>query len=467
MLRPVLATLRQGLSVVRLRPFDATTPEGRSRERLRRLSLTTLASIVAKAVALLTPLITIPLTLQYLGVERFGMWMTITSVVGMLAFADLGLGDALITMISRADGRGDREAAARCVSSACFLLAGVACVILLLLLAAGPWVPWHRVFNVRSATAVREAGPALLICGVCFAVNLPLIVVQRAQAGYQEGFQSQLWLAGGNLLALIAVVVVVRLQWSLPALVLIYSGIPVLAAAGNVWCFFGRQRAWLWPRWKNVEAPMVRALLSRGLLFLTIAIFSILGTESDPIIAAQVLGPQQVTQMYVPGKMFAMVSSLALMVYLPLWGANAEALVRGDVLWVKRTLARLLKWGTVTLVGLTAILVLAGPRLVGWWVGPDISVPFALFLGLGLWSVLLSLTGPGFMVLNGADVLKPQVLLFGAMAVLGVPCKILFARSYGVTGIVWSNVVIYFFTVFVPLYWIVRGQLRHWRTVTA
>jgi O-antigen/teichoic acid export membrane protein len=454
----MVESLRQGLAVIRLKAFDTSTPEGRSRERLRRLSLTTLASIVGKFVALLTPLVSIPLALGYLGTERFGLWMTITSVVGMMAFADLGLGDGLITMISRADGQGDRGLAARYVASGFFLLLGLGSVLLLGVVAVWGVVPWPSVFNVHSAEAARDAGPAVLACVACFAVNLPLIVVQRVQAGYQEGFQSQLWLAAGNLLALIALITAIRWRLPLPLLVLIYSGMPGLAAAANAVSFFGFQRPWLWPRWTNVEAAMAVTLLKRGLLFLLISVFSLVGMASDEIIAARVLGPSAVTQLYVPNKMFAMVSSVALMVYLPLWGANAEALARGDVRWVKGTLLRLLGWGALVLGSLALLLVLAGPRLLGWWVGSAVAVPFVLLLGLGLWSLVASLAGPGFMVLNGADLLKPQVWMYGALAVLVVPCKVLFARSHGVTGIVWSNLAIYLLTVFVPLYWIVRRQ---------
>jgi hypothetical protein len=37
-------------------------------------------------------LISIPLTLNYLGVERFGVWMTLTSFTTLAAFMDFGLG---------------------------------------------------------------------------------------------------------------------------------------------------------------------------------------------------------------------------------------------------------------------------------------------------------------------------------------------------------------------------------------
>ncbi|MDQ3013711.1 MAG: hypothetical protein M3X11_23770, partial [Acidobacteriota bacterium] len=185
--------------VLRLAPFDASTEEGRSQERYRRVLLSAGASITAKAITAATTLISIPLTVNYLGTERYGMWMTISSVIAMLAFADLGMGNGLVNSIAEAHGRDDRAAACRYVSSGFFMLLGVAVGIVLLFSMAYGLMPWPRVFNVTSELAMREAGPALAVFVLCFAANIPLGVVERVQLGYQEGFVSSVWQSAGSL----------------------------------------------------------------------------------------------------------------------------------------------------------------------------------------------------------------------------------------------------------------------------
>src|ERR1035437_6060231 len=96
-------------SLLRLKPFDTSTDQGRSQERYRRAALTTVSSVLARAVAVGTSLITVRLTIRYLGVERYGLWMTITSVVSLLWFADLGMGNGLLNAIAEAHGRDDSE----------------------------------------------------------------------------------------------------------------------------------------------------------------------------------------------------------------------------------------------------------------------------------------------------------------------------------------------------------------------
>jgi len=64
--------IRRGLSLLRRESFDTSDESGRSKERYRRAAFTTLASIGARGIAILTSLITVPLTLHYLGADATG-----------------------------------------------------------------------------------------------------------------------------------------------------------------------------------------------------------------------------------------------------------------------------------------------------------------------------------------------------------------------------------------------------------
>ena len=61
-------------------------------QRYRKASLTAIFSIVTQAVVILTGLVTVPLVLNYVGVEKFGIWMTLTTGLSFIAFSDFGIG---------------------------------------------------------------------------------------------------------------------------------------------------------------------------------------------------------------------------------------------------------------------------------------------------------------------------------------------------------------------------------------
>ena len=149
------------LRTVRTSAFDLATPAGRSLERYRRIGLTASSIGLAKCLSFASILISVPLTVHYLGVERYGLWMTITSLVVVLSFADLGLGNGLLNAIAVASARSDRRAAQIAVSSAFFMLLGTTIVLGLVCALTFPHIDWGKMFNVKSLVARQEAPAAV------------------------------------------------------------------------------------------------------------------------------------------------------------------------------------------------------------------------------------------------------------------------------------------------------------------
>ena len=165
-----------------------------------------------------------------------------------MGFADLGMGNGLLNNIAAAHGRDDPAAARRYVSSAFFILGGIALALALSFAVTYPFVDWARIFNVKSPLARSEAGVTAAVFVGFLCLNMPLDTVQRVQQGYQEGFISSLWSIAGSVLSLVALFAVILAKGGLPWLVVAMSGGPALALALNWASVFLGSRRWLLPR---------------------------------------------------------------------------------------------------------------------------------------------------------------------------------------------------------------------------
>ncbi|MGA3323487.1 MAG: oligosaccharide flippase family protein [Terriglobia bacterium] len=436
-LQGIIERTRALKDLLRLKPFDTSTEQGRSRERYRRAMLTTFASVMARGVTILTSLMTVRLTVRYLGTERYGLWMTVSSVVSMMWFADLGIGNGLLTRISEAHGKDDRESLHRYVSSAFFILGGVAAVLAGLFALVYPFIPWPRVFNVTSAIAVREAGPAVVVFFCSFALNMPLDVVQRVKTGHQEGFEGTLWGVAGNLLGFVFLLEAMHLKVGLPWLLLAIFGGPFLGVLGNWAHEFGWKRPWLLPRWAYWDPAAARKIMGTGSMFLIMQVCGVFVVTVDNIIIAQVLGPGAVTQYSVPMRMFILLNTVANMFVIPLWPAYGEALARGDVPWVKRTVVRSVSFSLLTFGPVALFLAVFGKIIVRFWVGPQIQPSYLLLSGAAVW-IIVNVCGNALgTFLNGANLLKFQVLLYALSAIVMLPAKVICAKVFGLSGVVW------------------------------
>lgn len=442
----------EAVDSLRLKPFDVSTPAGRAQERQRRVLLTGLAAGLAKGVTLLTLVISVPLTIGYLGVERYGLWMTISSVIAILGFADLGMGNGLLNCLSEAHGKDDVDLAREYVSSAAYLLAAVAAILALVFVVTYQLVPWPRVFNVTSPAAVVEAGPAMAVFVACFLVNIPLGIVQRIQMGYQEGFANSLWQAVGNIIGLVGVLAVIHYEGSLPWLVLAIAGAPVLATLMNGFVLFGFKRPTLRPRRRNVSAPAAQRIFRLGILFFILQIAVALAYSSDNIVIAQILGPQAVSEYSVATRLFIITPMILGMFLAPLWPAYGESITRGDIQWVKNTLTRSLGLSLLVTGLPSIILVVFGAQIVKLWVGSAIISPTPpLLLGMGIWTVMSAAGSAIAMFLNGSSRIGFQVVTASLMAAAAIGAKIVLAQQIGLPGVVWGTIIAYSILTVLPM----------------
>ena len=443
--------LHNKLAYLRLKPFDVSTDVGRSSERYRRLSLTAVMGAIAKTVTLVTMLISVPLTIHYLGSERYALWMTISSTVTMLAFADLGIGNGIVNIVSANMGREDDRASHAAISSGVVMISLLAGIGLLVFAAAYPFVPWPRIFNVSTPVAIAESGPAVAVFFVCWALSLPLLIVQRVQLACQEGFITYLWQSGGTLLGLAAIIIAVHLKAGLPWLVLGMLGGPLVSGVFNTIQYFGWSRPDFRPRWSLAKMDISRTLLSLGISFFIIQVGLAISNSSDNLIAAQILGPVQVAQFSVAMRMFVAAPTLLYLIVLPLWPAYSESLARGDYNWAYATFKRslLASGGLVVLLGL--MMTFFGAKILHLWVGRAYIPPtIAVLAGMAVW-MLVSVLGTTISVfLAGANLLRITALGTVILAISSVLFRIYLTRHAGQLGLIWGANLSWILAVLLP-----------------
>ena len=206
------------------RPFDTSTEAGRSKERHRRAAMSSVIGGRRKGHRAAGDPHLRPADDPLPVTEEYGLWLTISSVIAIFGFADLGIGNGLVSAISRSQRPwGPAHRRGLHVRGRFFMLVALAGGLGAVFVAIYPRVPWARVLNVSTAAAAHDAGPTVAALVVCTLAAMPLGVVQRVQAGMQEGFATGLWQCAGAA-GLAALMAAIGCRASLPWLVLATSG---------------------------------------------------------------------------------------------------------------------------------------------------------------------------------------------------------------------------------------------------
>lgn len=146
----------------------------------------TLFNLIGLGAPLLVALLTLPVLLHGLGVERFGLLTLIWAVTSYFGLFDLGLGRALTQALARCLGQGERESIAPLTSTALGLMVALGVFGGLLLAALAPW----GATVMKGVPDVREAVQATW----CMALVLPAITLTSGLRGALEGVHAFGWI---------------------------------------------------------------------------------------------------------------------------------------------------------------------------------------------------------------------------------------------------------------------------------
>jgi O-antigen/teichoic acid export membrane protein len=330
------------------------------------------------------------------------------------------------------------------------MLCGIAAILAVPLYALYLWVPWAQFMNVADSGARGEVTAAVGVFMLCVLVSLPLGVVQRVQLAYQQGFVNSVWNAIGSALALIGLIVVILLHGGLPWVVLMLLGGSVVANALNWVSLFVIRRRDLQPRWSSASRGEGSRLARIGFLFFVLQLAVAIAYQADVVVATRVLGPTAATDYSVTLRLFLLVPTVVNLGLLPLWPAYSESIARGDRAWVARTL-RTSVLLAASMSGLSSlVLVVFGRSILKAWTGTDIGADFPLLVGMGAWAVLSNSFNAVAMLLNGATIMRFQVVTALSMTVVSLAASIAGANLFGVAGIIWGTVLAYVVCTAIP-----------------
>ena len=414
----------------------------RGRERIRKVLNASGLSIVSRVITIATAFVSTPLILRYLGEELFGVWMTISSLVAMLAVIDLGVGNSLINAVAKADGSGDREetiSAVSAASAALIIIALFFIAISFLLLSSYDWVKIYNLHNLENSAEVGRASITLI---VCLAATLPFTLVQKLQYGFQETIQANAWTAFSNLLMLVLIFLAIFYQANLSWLVLIVAGTPALVL---MLCWinqFVRVRPWLRPRLAKVKLKSALDLMGMSAVWTWFNLMTFIAMGLDNLIISYLFGAKAVGSYAVMAKIHG-VLIIAQIFTLPLWPAFAEAISSGDYVWARRTFYRTLL--VCSLIGLfTACLIGFGSfALVRFWVGPEMIPTISLAAGFATWAFVLNIFAALAALMSNVHMIRTLTKLTTAAALSALVLKFFLATNFGIEGIVWASSIAY------------------------
>jgi O-antigen/teichoic acid export membrane protein len=412
-------------------------------ERSVRAKKNILASLLIRGFSIVISLILVPLTINYINASRYGIWLTLSSIVAWLSFFDIGLSQGLRNKFAEARAKGDDTTAQIYVSTTYALLFIIFFVLWVLFIATNYFLNWSDILKV-SDTLNSEVSTLALIVFTYFCISFVLKIITTILLADQQPAKSSLIDLIGQVISLIFILVLVKTtEGSLLKLgiALCISPLIVLISA-NLFFFKGIYRKYK-PQISKIKFKYARDLFSLGLVFFLIQFAMIIQYQTANIIIARNFGTEDVTAYNIVYKYFGVLNMVFTIFVTPFWSASTEAYQKNDIQWIRNGIRKYNQLN-ILMIFIGIIMLLSSSTIYRLWIGEGkVSIPFLLSLWGFFYFNVLIFSGKYVNFLNGISALRIQFVssLFSPFVYIGTAILLIKVYNLGVFSLFIASII--------------------------
>jgi len=397
---------------------------------MRNLTINIAGSFLVKILSLLLNLALIPLGMELLNEAMFSVWVVLYSLLTWFTFLDLGMGNSLRNLLLEALHKGRKDEARSLVSTS---YAGIALFTIsaaVLLLAAVPFIPWHRVFNVDAGFLPLLEKTMYLAIGL-FAVQVLLKNIAFIFHGIQLSFLGNLIVLAANLMTFVWLLIIRQdhSSISLDHFTLISLGSPIVLYTVASGILFMSRYHFLRPRLSLFRKDLFRKLNSTGYKFFVIQFCTLVFIQGNSIIIAQLHSNEDVIDYNASFRIFNTGVLAFTLMLAPIWSSYTKAFAKNDLIWIKKIHRRLVSAWLIAVLGISVFLLLA-PWFFEQWLGRLIHIPIIIHVANAVYSMVHILSSIFTSMINSCSKITLQFYALVVGTILFIPTVILVDQLY-------------------------------------
>ena len=379
-----------------------------------------IASFGLKGISILLNLAYVPLLLDYLGKEEYGIWLTLTSIVTWFSFFDIGLGNGLRNNFAKAKADNNDILARKFVSTTYAILGLIFSIILILFLIISNFVDWSAIYNTHNIPSNTLLSVSIIVFSfflLRFVFQLiGVILLADQKPSINNGFN-----VISNLLCFIIILILkYTTKSSLPILGLVLSATPVLVLLIASLYFFNTNYKKYSPSFKYVDFKQSKTLLNLGFKFFILQVSGIIMYSSTNMLITQFSNGEDVAVYNISYKMFSVFIMVYGIILTPMWSATTEAFELKDFEWIRNFVKKMQKLGLSLIIFIIIALIFSN-NIYHLWLGERIKIPFTISVLVALGSVVYVLTGVYVSFQNGIGKIKLTLIWVVIQTILYLP----------------------------------------------
>jgi|GEM_PF-976453 len=403
------------------------------------------ASVFAKATSALTSVASVPILINFLGVESYATWLVISAIPVWLSMADIGLGSVAANEMSLRVSRGDWLGAERIFHStlaammALLAFGGVVVLGAVSLLPLGPWLGVDSISpdQLRFTLTILGFSSLISLQGT-LAVGL-LRAVQRADLA--------IWISGTKpLVDLTFTLIALLIGRDLYLLALSLMLSQIAFTLGGV--AFGLK---LCPNirlgFSHANASDIKYCLTKGVAFCTLPLSNASVLQGTTLIVNHVLGGPWVVIFNTCRTMMRVSQQAMNLLGQSFWPEFSHLVGAGDLRRLRKLHHILLGTNLLLALGVAGGILIFGPYIYGVWTANKLEVSRLLLLCFAMGVVANALWFSGSVVVSAANRHEGYAMAYLLGCLASLPACLALTKSWGLYGAALSPLVADLFVI--------------------
>lgn len=390
-----------------------------------------LGSGLGRSFSLIAPFIIMPLILDKVGDDLFGLWMTIISFTAMAMFVDLGIGNGLLTKLSYEQGLNNYESMKAYITSAYVVLGGICLFLITLMLVI-----------LGFLNLEYESFGIVLVSLTIFILTIPVSIIQKVMYAKQKIMSFSLWQIIGSLTSIILCSVFVHLKLENWIIILGYSLPPLVILIVLSLVFFYKNKE-ISPNFNYFSIKKAKDLLGIGSKFLILSIFTAIALNADNIILNITLGAEMVTEYSVPAKLASILGLIIGILFMPLWASNGQALAKKDYSWILSITKKMSLLGFFIVSLSSVLLVYFNQEIFQIWMNRQFISQREILINFCLLSCVMAIASPWFMLLNSLSIINLQIKVWAFYTILSILLKFVLVTDENIWILSFISFILY------------------------
>jgi O-antigen/teichoic acid export membrane protein len=398
-------------------------------------------AILVKVFAMIVDFAKVPLLLSYLDSEKYGLYVTIASVVYWTHNFDFGLGTGLRYKLTLAVSLGEEKYGRQLVSTAYLSMSGIMMTVLAILIPVCLYLDWNTLLNT-NAVDCQELAFCVITVLVIFVFQFILELITYVLQAFQRAALSTFFKPLANFFTLIVVVVLKLFTDNslLYACMAMTIPIAVILLICNFYLYIKTYHRYS-PSYKFYQKKCLSDIYSLGLKFFVGQLSTLVVFQTASFLIAHYVNPVEAAVYNSAFTYFGLILIFNGMAQTPLCAAITDAYVKGDYIWLNKSMKKMKYLSLAFSVAAIAMLAVS-PIFFQIWLNGKLSIPFALSCILVVYFILNIWSNPYLNFISGMGKMQATMYLSLIKIVVFFPVAISLVKMFGTIGLVVSIITV-------------------------